>query len=947
MKKIFVKHLLVPIALLVFSSQARAQFYEIGNDPWDVKWSEISTNRYKFIYPQGLDSLAFQYARYMEQVATPVGYSIGYEPNSSYKTKLPVILHPYSSNSNGVVAWAPRRMELYTTPDPFAPDPIIWPIQLAIHESRHVSQMQPYTKGSLKWGHYIIGDFFPSVGSAMFGGISAMEGDAVVAETSLTRAGRGRNADFLEYFRACYAQGDWRDYYKWRYGSLNDFTPDYYKIGYFMEAGLRNFLDYQKWPRYSQSKIYKTSFETISKEFAKEWDKNAVQRGPFMDFDQLSSFEKRFVSYSSLCSAPNGLYAIRQGLDENPSIVFMDFDCCIKKFKSLSYSTSRIRYSCDQLFWSEIVSDPRWELRSYSIIKKLDCTNGTETKLTKNTRYFNPSVCADGSRIAVSEYLVDGSSALVVLDANDGSVLKRHYAPDGIQIVESCWIDDKIYVSGLTMDGMSIYDTKTWTPLTKALPVKIKELDSHQGEICFVSDYNGVDELYKLNINNGSILQLTNSRQGSNSHCFVNGDLFFSMLSKEGRMICSVPSDKLSSKEVQFLLPYENSIARSLSSKEAVLPDYNSEVAISPVKQYNRLDNSFHFHSWAPAYINTDVVDNLSKSSVYKNTGLGASVFFQNELSTLKGMVAYSAWTKEGGFENGGHIKLDYSGLYPKMEFSVNVYDNPSFRMDYYYDQENKKYVSDYSANSPARVNAKFKTYIPLKFSDGIWSRGVVPQFTYSVSNNIISYAGLEHFSNTLLASVRTYMVQNIPSSCLFPRWGLGAEAGVGTYPGMSHIFNRNVYGMAYAYLPGFAKTHGTRISIIHESLKGEAPFVNQCVNVAPRGASELNSELSRYKNHGKFSFDYTFPFLSLDWSRFARIAYVKNLEFTAHYDLSYYKYSKGSGTLSSTGCDLVVKLGNLFCMPYDTRIGVSYDFNHGDFVTKAHSFGFIFSIDI
>ena len=65
-----------------------------------------------------------------------------------------------------------------------------------------------------------------------------MEGDAVAAETALTSSGRGRSADFLEYFRVCFENGDLRDFDRWRFGSQKYYAPDYYKIGYLTVAGM-------------------------------------------------------------------------------------------------------------------------------------------------------------------------------------------------------------------------------------------------------------------------------------------------------------------------------------------------------------------------------------------------------------------------------------------------------------------------------------------------------------------------------------------------------------------------------------------------------------------------------------------------------------------------------------------------------------------------------------
>ena len=104
-------------ALLLSCAGARAQFYSTGNEPASLKWYRVETENYRLIYPQGLDSLAKVFGRELEQWRGPVGQSIGFLPNQSYRRKMPVVLHPLRTQSNGLVAWTPRRMELYTVPD--------------------------------------------------------------------------------------------------------------------------------------------------------------------------------------------------------------------------------------------------------------------------------------------------------------------------------------------------------------------------------------------------------------------------------------------------------------------------------------------------------------------------------------------------------------------------------------------------------------------------------------------------------------------------------------------------------------------------------------------------------------------------------------------------------------------------------------------------------------
>ena len=67
--------------------------------------------------------------------------------------------------------------------------------------------------------------------------LSLLEGSAVIAETEGTLSGRGRTADFLEYYRVATGSGQRRNFYQWRYGSISRYTPDYYRAGYIAMSG--------------------------------------------------------------------------------------------------------------------------------------------------------------------------------------------------------------------------------------------------------------------------------------------------------------------------------------------------------------------------------------------------------------------------------------------------------------------------------------------------------------------------------------------------------------------------------------------------------------------------------------------------------------------------------------------------------------------------------------
>ena len=82
--------------------------------------------------------------------------------------RTPVILHPFNPYSNGSVAWAPKRMDLYTHPEPYGSIPLSWMTQLTVHESRHVAQMQLAYRKPFRWVNYLVGEMWPGAVSALF-----------------------------------------------------------------------------------------------------------------------------------------------------------------------------------------------------------------------------------------------------------------------------------------------------------------------------------------------------------------------------------------------------------------------------------------------------------------------------------------------------------------------------------------------------------------------------------------------------------------------------------------------------------------------------------------------------------------------------------------------------------------------------------------------------------
>ncbi len=967
------------LALLLSALPASAQFYSQGSEPAGVRWWQITTPDYRVIYPEGLDSLGRIYADMLERVKRPVGATAGYIPNQEYKRQLPVVLYPRTAQANGMVATAPRRMTLFTTPM-FSPHDVTpWAEHLVTHESRHVAQEQYVNARPYRPFGYIMGEIFSGAAESLYCSPSFLEGDAVAAETELSSSGRGRSASFLEYYRAAFRQGDTRDFWRWRYGSIKYYTPDYYTIGYIRAAGLRSVYGAQDftaryyknifrnkwwpWPMFNlQKTVRQVSGKRFSEAFADitdtltcRWQRDEAARAPFMPSDRITPPSRRYLAYTSPCVLDSTLYAIRSGLEITPQLVRIS-DGAVERVSAFAYSTSRIVSSeaLGRLYWSEIVADTRWEQRSYSEIWYCG-PDGIHHRLSRRTRWYNPSVSPDGMRLAVTEYPENGGSALLTIDARSGEVLSRHDAPQGLQIVESAWVGDDVLVSVIGQDGTGIYSVSDgFACLLDTGNAVLKGLDGRDGALYFAADLTGVDELYSLR--GGSVRRLTSSPQGGN--CYIlspNGrEVVFSAPEADGKPLVSTPLRSLPAPvEADFGKPHRYELAGDL---EAPVPiDRDSVIVLPQPQRYRRLEHLFKFHSWAPVYVSPDAIDNLSFESVLTSVSLGATAFFQNELETLSGTLAYGAFPGDGGkWSHRGEAKFTYSGLYPKLEASLSLSSDPAqlyFMSSSYSSFSRKLSFSGQEVSGVPSFNASLLAYVPLGFSSGGWYRGVIPQLQASVSNSLVTHGDMAPM-NRVVASVRGYVISATPSAGIYPRLGIGAEAGWSGRIGASDIMSPNVYLYSYGYLPGILRTHGLRLSATAQMPIGKAPFCERLVSVLPRGMSSyssLASQVSAYPFQSRATLDYAFPFLPLDFSALCPVAYVRNLECTLHADGSWFGGGDKAGkALAGAGADLCVVLGNLAWMPFTTRVGVSAWWNWGapeEF--KPYHIGFVFSMDI
>ena len=988
------RKLLIYIALLAIAMPASAQFYTDGIDPGWLKWYSMDTQNYRFIYPEGLDSLARVYGRYMEQYRPLVGVSTGYTPGSKYRAKTPVVLHAWTDNANGSVTWAPKRMEFNTLPDVFNPWPMPWEKSLVIHESRHLSQMQPGYDRWFKPLYWLIGEMGPGAFSGLYPSLHLLEGDAVVAETALSRTGRGRTASFLGYYMSAFDEGDWRDWWKWRYGSFKKYAPNHYALGYMTVAGARAFYnDPLFMDRYFQSAtrhpfrlahLRKTlrqdtglvtlrqSGRKIMEKFHQLWLEDASRRAPFIMSRQITPQGKWYTEYSGGVSDGENIYIKKVGKAEAYSLVKIDSLGNEEYICSFASGTSALSWDGkSKLYWSEPVSDIRWEKAGTSRIRYLDLSDGKKKNLTTRGRYFHPNVSPDGTKVAAVELPVEGRSYVAVLSAEDGSLLERTQAPDSLQFVQAVWTsDESLAVSTVSEGGASIYTIKDGflENLLPPQPVNIGRMICHNGTILFQSDWDGSDEIYFIYPKDLKPYPATSVLYGACDPFFVGENLMFTSHTTAGRLLyCSLTEHY---DLIDWSEPYTYEVADILSAQEKALsasvPRVDPDtVSFSQPKRYRKLPHIFNIHSWVvPFYVETDALSQLSYDITDYVGGLGATAIFQNVLGTSSGYLGYS-WGRapEGGFRHAGHLKLTYTGLFPAFELTANVGQSAAMqytRRRFYAEDFELREVNGFYRDATG-FDARLRTYVPLNLSSGGWSRGLVPSLTYLISNNLYDKGevnftiddtfgsaskarftgyteGLNVPMQMLAVALNGYSVLNMGSSQEYPRWGGGGEIGWRGRLGMTELYPSAFYAYGYCYLPGFTRVQGWKLSATYQHIFDKnSVFTEYTVNTSPRGFGDVSAALYMMAGPGlstnqiKLSADYAIPIYVGDISWFSPVAYITHFMLKPHTDITFFPQDGAlDGNLASSGFSLVAKLANFFWMPYKTELGFSVDINYG-----------------
>lgn len=766
------RHFILFMLVAWLATDATAQITVLNNNPPSLRWQQVNTPHIRVIYPRGIENEAQRVANTLEHIRKAESTTLGKAPR-----KISIILQSESSTSNAFVSLTPRRSEFYMMPsqDYNFLGSNDWLSLLAVHEYRHVVQFQNSITGFNKVFYYVFG---PATVAAM-ASLSVpqwfWEGDAVAAETAFTGSGRGRIPNFNLMFRTNFQEGRKFTYEKQYLRSYKHFIPDHYVLGYNMVSYLREKtndpeiwgkITHRTWSvpfmpfRFSNS-IRKYSgvgvrklYNEMATEYGRRWQKE-ISELTVTSFETLNTRRSTaFTNYNyPQVVDENSLVALKNGIGEIDQLVILQNGVEKKLFTpGIINDAGMLSTANGKIVWNEYEFNPRWRVKTYSVIKAYDVITQQHWRVSSRSRYASAALSPDGASIVTVETDTTYKTSVVVLDLASGVVVKKITNPENhFYAMPRFSLDGKKIVAlKTTLEGktVSIFDVNTGTS-TDVFPITDENIGHPvlQGDyLYFNSPISGIDNIYAYHLTDKIRYQVTSSKYGAYNPA-LNKDastLYYNEQTRNGLDIVKMNVQPSQWKQVEGEKPVK-SFYEFLAAQEGrpnLLDSIPQQVLTT--KKYSKLSGIINPFSWG-AYFDSDLT----------STTLG--ITSRDILST----TAVSAGYNYNIAENSGswNATVSYQGLLPIIDVSATLADRSVNEGDIPIRviERNVAPPRDTTRDEIINRNLTFKwreqnvsvgLRIPLLLTRSKYNSGL----TFS---NAIGYTKVTKFENSLLEDAR------------------------------------------------------------------------------------------------------------------------------------------------------------------------------------------------
>jgi hypothetical protein len=886
------KYLLVTVICLMQFNSARGQYFSTGEDPARLKWRQITTANFQLIYPDYFEAKAQQLANYFE-----LAYEFGSQTLQHNPRKISIIFHTENVRSNGLVGWAPRRMEIFTPPhqDNYAQD---WLEQLVLHEFRHVVQIDKIHSQLPQIMKILFGEQISALVTGVYLPFWFLEGDAVISETALSNRGRGRLPSFLMEHKAQVVEKGIFSYDKAYNGSFRDFVPDHYKLGYWLTGESRVRYGETLWKDVvdrvakrplsltpvnhiikrktglTAEKLYHSVFDSLRSVWLRE-DHSFIPES----FDAVVPGSTRFVSYRHNHILPSGEYvSLKSSFNKIPSFVKIDQYGKEKVlFMPGHIFDESVGYSGNYAVWSEFVPDYRWSHSGRSLIRIYNFETKIHRSFYPEYKCFAPVISPDKQYVATVEANFENKYFLSVYSAVTGSLIIRFGTSANNYFFSPAWRNnEELVVAILTEKGKELALVNPFEGKSEMLPVyvngEIKQLVVHSDTLYFIAAYSGKDELYRTSLNEVQTERIARARFGLAYPAIGAGSetILMSDYTANGYQLVRISSSHIRAEPLKEVEQGIYALAESLAVQEPGIVDFNtSDSKEYPSKPYRKVLNMFNIHSWAPFVFD---VSNY-------NLKPGAGFVSQNKLGTATATAGYEWNTSEKSGQY--YLTYEYRGLYPVVAADARAGSRASeyYQIDVYKNTSGEIIRRDTTKNrfTWSENKISINSYIPINLTHGTYFRLFRPEIKYDfVRYNHNSTTPEEFISGsmqTMAYRIYFHQIMRQAYNDMLPDWGFMADF-VYRHAPLGNNDPGDVRSAQFrGYLPGIIDNHGISIYAGFQNRNRGASYGFSDAVRMPRGWHSINN-----RKLNSFSAEYRLPLLYPD-RNLSKLVYFRRVK--------------------------------------------------------------------
>jgi hypothetical protein len=836
-----------------------------GNPP--AKWAQINTDTVRVIFPKGSDSIANRVATIAHYLQRDTAFNFRFK-------KINLVLQNNTTASNAYVTLAPYRSEFFLMPpqNAFELGSLSWADNLVVHEWRHVQQYNYFNRGLSRVASVFLGQ----EGRALFNALAVpdwfFEGDAVLNETKFSKQGRGRLPLAFSGYKSLFLEGKHFSYMKMRNGSLKDYVPNHYDLGYLLVAYGAEKYGADFWSKVTANA---SAFKPLLYPLQGAIKKYAgISYKQFVD-DAFNFYEKQWkleanasditwvtgapgykTDYLFPYIAGNGdVIAVKESSKTSPAFYRVNGEGKEIKIAAEDITIDRYySYRNGRIVYATYAADARWSNREYSNITLIDQDNHPR-KITNHGKYFSPDISADGKTIVAVEIKETISSRLVFL-GDDGKEISSFDANGGEVFSQPKFSSDdqSVFVPVRNAQGrMSLRKYQLNKPGIQALVPfgdYIIGFPVVNGDtVLFTATAKNSDDVYAWIDKTGKLFQVASYPGGIYQTAMRNGKLVSSVFTASGyRLAVIEPKWKEVERPAALQNLYVDKALDVDLKIETIPPERHA------YKNYPTLSHPFNFHSWRPFYDPPEY---------------SLTLYGQNVLNTIGTAISYTYNQNENSHAAAG--SLIYGGTYLQPFVSLSNTWNRSFA--YRPDTLAQWKEFEYAAG----------LQLPLFMTGGKMYRSLNLSGSYHSTN--VNFTG--RFKNFFKGSDIRYLSAGISYAAqvqkaaqqVYPRFAFSTSL---RYKNALNVTANQLLATGNIYLPGILNTHSIVLSAAYQRRDTMRQYGYSNDFPFSRG---YNVNLD-YPRMWKLGANYHFPLLNPDWG-FANIVYFRRVRLNAFTDYS------------------------------------------------------------